>query len=165
MNAHPLERHAAVTEGDIMATTVSSARHEIQPRHQSRRIWRSVGAVFAGFLVIAVLDNGFDFILHSTGVYPPLGQTMADSLFLLALTYRTLDGILGTYVAGRLAPRRPLAHALTLGGIGVLLGSLGVLATLNGGPEFGPIWYPLALVAITVPSALIGGRLAEAHRR
>ena len=143
-----------------MATAVNEAEQVSQPR----RIGRSIGAVVAGFLVIAVLDNGIDFILHSTGIYPPLGQTMSDGLFLLALAYRTLDGILGTYVAGRLAPRRPLAHALTLGGIGIVLSSLGVLATLGGGPEFGPIWYPLALVAVTLPCALIGGRLAESHR-
>jgi hypothetical protein len=130
----------------------------------SRRIGRSILAVFAGILVIAVLDNGFDFIFHSTGVYPPVGQTMADGLFLLALAYRTADGILGTYIAGRLAPRRPMAHALTLGGIGVVLSSLGVLATLGGGPEFGPLWYPLSLVAITLPCAWIGGKLASSHR-
>ena len=136
-----------------------------RPGGQSRRIGRSIGAVFAGILAIIVLDNGFDFILHSTGVYPPLGQTMADGLFLLALAYRTVDGILGTYIAGRLAPRRPMAHALTLGGIGVLLSSLGALATLSGGPEFGPLWYPLALVAVTLPCVWIGGSLASARRR
>lgn len=135
-----------------------------RPAGQSRRIGRSIGAVFAGILAIIVLDNGFDFILHGTGVYPPFGQTMADGLFLLALAYRTVDGILGTYIAGRLAPRHPMVHALTLGGIGVVLSSLGVLATLSGGPEFGPLWYPLALVAVTLPCAWIGGRLADTRR-
>ena len=136
----------------------------MQSTGQSSRIGRSIGAVFAGFLAIVVLDNGIDLVLHSTGVYPPLGQTMADGLFLLALAYRTLDGILGTYITGRLAPRRPLAHALTLGGIGVVLSSLGALATIGGGPEFGPLWYPLALVAVVLPCAYLGGRLAERHR-
>ena len=136
-----------------MATAVNAAGH-------SRRIGRSIGAVLAGMLAIVVLDNGFDFIFHNTGIYPPAGQTMADGLFLLALAYRTIDGVLGTYITGRLAPRRPLAHALTLGGIGVVLSSLGVLATIGGGPEFGPIWYPLALVAVALPCAWVGGRLA-----
>lgn len=131
----------------------------------SGRVWRSIGAVLAGILTIVILDNGIDFILHGTGVYPPMFQTMADSLFLLALAYRTVDGVLGTYVAGRLAPRRPLAHALTLGGIGIVLSSMGVLATLAGGPELGPLWYPLSLVAVTLPCSYVGGRLAEAHRR
>ena len=131
---------------------------------QPRRIGRSIGAVFAGLLTIAVLDNLLDFILHSTGVYPPVGQTMADGLFLLALGYRTVDGILGCAIAAALAPSRPMRHALTLGGIGIVLSSLGVLATLGGGPEYGPLWYPLALVAITLPCAYVGGRLAESRR-
>jgi hypothetical protein len=130
----------------------------------SRRIGRSVLAVFAGLLTIAVLDNAIDFVFHSTGVYPPVGMTMADSLFLLAVAYRTLDGILGCYLAGRLAPRNPMRHALILGGIGIVLSSLGVLATMNGGPEFGPMWYPLVLVAITPIVAWVGGSLAEQHR-
>jgi len=141
-----------------MATTVNAAG-------RSSHIGRSIGAVFAGMLAIVVLDNGFDFILHGTGVYPPVGQTMADGLFLLALAYRTLDGLLGTYIAGRLAPRRPLAHALALGTIGVVLSSLGVLATIGAGPEFGPVWYPLSLVAIALPCAWAGGRIAETRRQ
>jgi hypothetical protein len=141
-----------------MATTYTDTR-------QPRRIGRSIAAVFAGLLTIAVLDNLIDFILHSTGVYPPVGQTMADALFLLALGYRTIDGALGCYIAAALAPSRPMRHALTLGGIGVVLSSLGLLATLGGGPEFGPLWYPLALVAISLPCAFFGGKLAESRRQ
>lgn len=141
----------------MMATTAYGAKRE-------RRIGRSIGAVLAGLLTIVVLDNAIDYVLHTTGVYPPFGQAMADSLFVLALAYRTVDGILGSYIAGRLAPRRPLAHALTLGGIGVVLSTLGALATIGAGPEFGPIWYPLALVAIALPCAWAGGSLAAAVR-
>ena len=129
------------------------------PLPQPRRIWRSIGAVFAGFLTIAVLDNFIDFILHSSGVYPALGQTMSDGLFLFALAYRTVDAIIGSYVAASLAPSHPLRHALSLGVVGILLSSLGVLATLAGGPEFGPLWYPLALVAICLPCTYVGGKL------
>ena len=132
---------------------------------QPRRIGRSIGAVFAGLVTIAVLDNLIDFILHSTGIYPPVGETMADGLFLLAVAYRTVDGILGCYIAASLAPSRPMRHALILGGIGVVLSSLGVLATIGAGPEFGPVWYPLTLVAISLPCAWVGGKLAERRRR
>src|SRR5437763_6168269 len=89
---------------------------------------------------------------------------MGGGVCLRAFAYRTGEGRLGSYIVGRLAPRRPLAHALTLGGIGVVLSSLGVLATLGGGPEFGPIWYPLVLVAIALPCAWVGGRIAETRR-
>lgn len=133
-------------------------------QRSSRRFGRGILAVFAGLMTIAVLDNAIDFALHATDVYPPFGQVMAGGLFLLALAYRAIDGTLGCYVAARLAPRRPHRHALVLGGVGVVLSSLGVVANLNGGPELGPLWYPLALVAITPVVAWIGGTLAERHR-
>jgi len=126
-----------------------------------RRIWRSVGAVLAGMLAIVLLDNGIDYVMHATGIFPPFGLAMADPLFLVALAYRTIDGILGCYVAARLAPSSPRGHALALGAIGVVLSSLGVVAAWIGGPELGPLWYPLALVAIALPCAWFGGKLAD----
>jgi hypothetical protein len=142
----------------------NTAAADTSPPRPSRRIGRSIGAVFAGLLTIAVLDNLIDFILHSTGVFPPVGQSMADGLFLLALAYRTVDAIIGSYVTASLAPNRPMRHALSLGVIGILLSSLGVLATLAGGPELGPLWYPLSLVAICLPCTWIGGKLVEARQ-
>jgi hypothetical protein len=148
--------HASVPYDDTIDTS---------PQRQPRRIGRSISAVFAGLLVIVVLDNLIDFVLHSAGVYPPVGQSMADGLFLLALAYRTVDAIIGSYVAASLAPSRPLWHALALGVIGIVLSSLGVLATLAGGPDLGPPWYPLALVAICLPCTYVGGTLAGARRQ
>jgi peptidoglycan/LPS O-acetylase OafA/YrhL len=123
----------------------------------SKRILRRVGAVVAGLLVVGILDNTIDLIMHGTGVYPPWFQPMRNSLWLLAIGYRTIDGILGGYVVARLAPDRPVVHALVLGIIGVLLSTLGVVATWSKGPEFGPKWYPLTLVVIALPCSLIGG--------
>ncbi|HEV7682182.1 MAG TPA: hypothetical protein VGO68_08680 [Pyrinomonadaceae bacterium] len=123
----------------------------------SRRIARRIGAVVAGFLVIAVLDTIIDVIMHKTGVYPPWFQPMRSSLWLLAIGYRTVDGIMGGYVTARLAPDRPVTHALALGIVGIVLSTAGVIATWSKGPEFGPKWYPLTLVAIALPCSLIGG--------
>jgi peptidoglycan/LPS O-acetylase OafA/YrhL len=122
-----------------------------------RRILRRIGAVLAGLLVVGILDNTIDLILHQTGVYPPWFQPMRTSLWLLAIGYRTVDGIIGGYVVARLAPDRPIAHALVLGIIGILLSTVGVVATWSKGPEFGPKWYPLTLVVIALPCSLIGG--------
>jgi hypothetical protein len=132
---------------------------------QPRRIGRSIGAVLAGLLTIVVLDNLIDLVLHTTGIYPPMWTAMADQLYLLAIGYRAVDGILGCYVAARLAPSHPMRHALTIGAIGVLLSTLGAAATWSSGPEFGPAWYPLTLVAITLPCAWAGGSLASARRQ
>jgi hypothetical protein len=127
-----------------------------------RRTLRSVGALFAGFVVVVVLSLGTDAVLHATGVFPPWGQPMSDALFLLATAYRTLFGILGAYVTARLAPRRPMGHALLGGAIGLVLATAGAVATWDKGPEFGPHWYPLSLIATALPGAWAGGRAYEA---
>ena len=66
----------------------TSAPTVTQPPRE-RRIGRSIVAVLSGFLAIVVLDSGIDAVVHATGIFPPFGQPMADSLFLLALAYRT----------------------------------------------------------------------------
>jgi hypothetical protein len=35
------------------------------------------------------------------------------------------------------------------------------VGTWNSGPEFGPKWYPLALVVVALPCAWLGGRLRQ----
>jgi len=46
-----------------------------------------------------------------------------------------------------------------LGVVGVVVSSAGAVATWNGGPAFGPHWYPLALIALAMPCAWLGGKL------
>jgi len=124
---------------------------------------RSVFAVLAGLIVIVVLSNGADFVLHATGVYPPFGQPMRDSLFILATAYRLVFAVAGCYLTALLAPNRPMQHALALGIIGVILAIVGTVATWNAGPEFGPKWYPILLVLTALPCAWLGGKLGSGH--
>jgi len=123
--------------------------------------WRSIGAVFAGLIVIFVLSTAVDVVLHATGVFPPWGNPMSDPLFALATAYRIVISIGGCYIAARLAPDRPMKHALALGVVGVVVSIAATIATWNRGPEFGPKWYPIALVVVAMPCAWIGGKLAE----
>jgi hypothetical protein len=127
----------------------------------TRKILRRVGAVVGGMVVIVILDTGLDIILHATGIYPPWFQPMRTSLWLLAIGYRSIDSILGCYITATIAPDRPIAHALVLGIVGVVLSSIGTIATWSKGPEFGPKWYPITLVIIALPCALIGGILRQ----
>ena len=127
-----------------------------------RRTARSIGAVLAGFVTIFAVTTATDVLLHATGVFPPWGQPMSDRLFLLATAYRIVYGVAGSYLTARLAPDRPMRHALWLGFVGVVFSIAGTVATWGRGPEFGPKWYPLALVAIAIPCAWAGGRLREA---
>lgn len=126
-----------------------------------RRVGRRVGAVLAGLVAIFVPSHATDAVLHATGVFPPMGQPMADALFALALAYRIVYSIAGCWLTARLAPDRAMRHALALGALGVVLSTAAALATWDKGAEFGPRWYPLALVASAIPCAWAGGKLVE----
>lgn len=145
--------------------TLKVSRGGMSKTHFPRRILRSIGAVLAGLLAVFVLSLGTDVVMHATGIYPPWLQPMSDSLFLLATAYRIVYGVLGSYIAARLAPDRPMQHALVLGVVGLALSIAGTVATWNAGPELGPKWYPLALVATALPCAWVGGKLREMQLR
>lgn len=108
---------------------------------------------------MVILSIGTDVAMRAIGVFPPLGQRVADAPLLLATAYRTLYGVAGSYIVARLAPDRPMQHALASGGVGLVLSIVGAVATWNGGPAYEPKWYPLALIATAMPCAWAGGRL------
>ena len=99
--------------------------------HPPRQVLRSIGAVLAGMVVGIALTLGTDELLH----------------------------IAGSYIIARLAPNRPMLHALIGGVVGFIVSIVGAVATWNSGPAFGPHWYPLALVITALPTAWAGGKL------
>lgn len=128
------------------------------PRHP----WRSTGAVLSGLVVVFALSLGTDQVLHVLAIYPPWGEPMQGAgLNLLALSYRILYGVIGGYVAARLAPRHPMRHALILGGIGFVLSTLGAITAITMA-DLGPAWYPIALALTALPCAWAGGALRRA---
>ncbi len=127
-----------------------------------RAIGRGILAVLVGVAANFVLSLGTDAILHATGVYRAWGEPMADHLWALALAYRAVYAVVGGYLAARLAPCRPMRHVAVLAGLGLILGAVGAAVTLGKGPEFGPAWYGLGIIATGVPCTWIGGLL---HRR
>lgn len=125
---------------------------------QARHPMRSAGAVLAGLVAVIALSIGTDVVLHAFDVYPPWGEPMNDpGQNLLALSYRSLYAVLGSYIAARLAPRRPMGHAIALGVVGLVLSTAGLIGTWNMG--LGPRWFPIALVVTALPCAWLGGLL------
>jgi hypothetical protein len=120
---------------------------------------KSVWAVVAGVLVIVVVTTLVDIVLHAVGVYPPMDQPITDALAVLATLYRVVISVAGAWLTARLAPRRPVKHALILGGVGTVLGLVGVVATWNMG--LGPRWYPIALAVLAIPQCWAGGKIYE----
>ena|SRR5690242_12214215 len=129
----------------------------------SRNVPRSIGAVIAGIIVGVALSIVTDVLLRMAGIFPALGVRMADSLLLLATVYRTAYSMLAAYVTARLAPSRPMFHAFVGAFIGVIVGTIGAIVTWNAGPQYGPHWYPIALIVLALPSAWAGGRIREAQ--
>jgi hypothetical protein len=138
-----------------MTSITGTLNGGIHQARAPRRTLRSIGAVVAGLLAIVVLSTAADAVLHATGVYPPFPERMADELFALATAYRIAFGIAGCWLTARLAPHGPLRHALVLGGIGTLLSIAGAAAMW----AYGPAWYSLAVIAISLPCAWAGARL------
>jgi len=123
---------------------------------------RSVVSIVAGLVVIFVLSYAVDYALESAGVLArgaalPLYGSQGLVAFILA--YRILFSVAGCYVTARLAPRRPLQHALVLGAIGVVLSTGGALVGIQ--KHLGPAWYLWGLVTAALPAAWAGGRIAE----
>jgi len=82
---------------------------------------------------------------------------------LLATSYRIVISVAGAWLTARLAPGKPMKHAMILGYVGVVLGLVGLLASWNKG--LGPRWYPVALVVLAIPQCWAGGRIYEAQSR
>ena len=123
-----------------------------------RRLLQSTGAVLLGFLAVVVLSLGTDEVLHVLEVYPPWGQPMCEpGLHLLALSYRCVYAVVGSYIAARFAPRHPMRHALILGVVGFVVSIAGAIATIPMG--LGPAWYPIVLAVTALPCAWLGGVL------
>jgi len=120
---------------------------------------RSIWAVVAGVLVTLVVTTVVDMLLHVLGVFPVMGQPLNDALSLLATSYRIVISVGAAWLTARLAPTKPMRHAIILGIIGTVLGIVGVVATWNLG--LGPRWYPIALAALAIPQCWAGGKLRE----
>lgn len=137
------------------ASPISGGGAALPSRHWGRSVW----AVVAGFLAVVLLSIATDVVLVRLGILPSLGQRLSDKLSLLATAYRTIYALLGSYLTARLAPNRPLGHALVGACIGMVIGAAGAAATWN--KDLGPHWYSLVLVLEGIPCAWIGAKIRE----
>ncbi|MEV6278954.1 hypothetical protein [Nocardia sp. NPDC051832] len=120
-------------------------------------IIKSTGAVVAGLAAASIASVATDAALKAAGVLPQDHLYVSVPLVLTVIGYRTVFNVLGAYLTAALAPRRPMKHAVILGGIGTAFSALGAVATYN--MDIGPHYYALSLVVLALPSALLGGYL------
>jgi hypothetical protein len=65
------------------------------------------------------------------------------------------------FLAARLAPHKPLKHAIALGIVGIILSVMGLIIMWDVPPR----WYSISLIVLTMPSVGIGGKLAMKSKR
>lgn len=122
-------------------------------------MWRSVMAIVVGFLFIGLLAFGADAVLRGAmpGAFDATGRMTSVSVLLLTLAYVGVFAIAGCWLAARLAPDRPMRHALILGMLGLVFNIAGSYAMWHTAPA----WYHAIAIALVMPYAWIGGRIRE----
>lgn len=122
-------------------------------------IFKSIGAVLAGFLAVFILSILTDSILEAAEVFPPQNEPekFVGWLLVVAFAYRSAYAVVGGYITARLAPNRPMRHVTVLGILGTIGGILGIIA----GWDLSAHWYPIALAVTAFPLVWWGGTLKK----
>ena len=123
-----------------------------------RSALRSIGAVLAGFAVIA-LGTVFTFTI----LVGDFGHNTSGPTELVIGTLGALaSGVAGGLVAARLAATHPLQHAAALV-VPISLDTASIVA--SAGQESDPLWFDLGGSAILLLGAVVGGYLVVKRRR
>lgn len=134
-------------------------------------VMRSIVAVLAGMIVFAFLVMA----IEAVGMMifpPPPGTDMADpeaaraamanapmgSLLVVLLAW-IVGTFAGAWTAARIARRAPVGHGLVVG----VLGLAAAIANMLMIPH--PIWFWVLGVAVFLPAAWLGARIAAAAGR
>jgi hypothetical protein len=120
---------------------------------------RSIAAVAIGFVFIGALAVGADMVLKSVlpGAFDAAGRVDEVPVLLLIMGYVGLFAVTGCYLAARLAPGRPMLHALVLGALGLVFNVAGTVAMWHTAPA----WFHVVSLLLVMPYAWAGGRLRE----
>jgi hypothetical protein len=120
---------------------------------------RSIFAVVAGFVVVFFLSFGGDEILRALlpGAFDDSGRVESTLVLLLIILYVGTFAVAGCYLTARLAPSRPMRHALILGVLGLVFNIAGTITFW----EVAPAWYHIVSLGLVLPFAWLGGALRE----
>lgn len=120
---------------------------------------RSLLAVATGFVVIAILSIGTGQLLMRLmpDAFDATGRTDRLAVLLATIAYVGGFATFGCYLAARLAPSRPMRHAIVLGLLGLAFNVMGSIAVWDTAPA----WYHGVQIALTMVWAWLGGRLRE----
>jgi len=122
---------------------------------QMKNIFKSIGVILLAFISIALLSIVTDFLLESIGMLPDPKKGLFDTwAIILVLVYRGIYTIFAGFIIAKLAPSKPILHAIILGAVGIIIT---ILATND--PSFAdkaPLWFGYTMAAITIPCLWVG---------
>ena len=137
-----------------------------------RSALRSIAAVLAGFIAASLVMMLIE-TLNGRFLHPGLAKaaegirdrealrallaTAPVSAFLVVIAGWILGGVAGGWLAARLAARAAAGHGLVLGALLLLSGVANYLMV----PP--PLWFWIASLAVLLPAAYLGARLAPAR--
>ena len=116
---------------------------------------KSAGAILAGFIFVVIISIATDLALEKTGIMKQPFDLNPVWFILFVIIYRTIYGVVGTYITASLAPNHPMRHAMVSGFIGLAISLAGAIVMR----EYGPAWYAISLVVLALPTAWLGGKL------
>jgi len=122
---------------------------------------RSAAVILVGFVVIGALSFTTDSLLRAIlpGAFDASGAVSSTAVLLLIQLYVAAFAIFGCWLTARLAPSRPMLHALILGVLGLVFNIMAVGAMW----ETAPAWYHVVSLMLVMPYAWIGGRIRVAQ--
>ena len=119
---------------------------------------RSIWAVFAGYLVLAVLVMLL--LVLALALVPAWQDQITGAYLAVNIALSILSSVCGGWVTAQLAPGHRFQHGLALG---LLAAVFGILYAMGPQPEGGmpqpPEWYRLLLACLALPSVLTGSLL------
>jgi len=122
----------------------------------NKSIIKSIGAIFAGFALGAILSVGTDFLFDKLKIMSMENfKQTPTAIISIVIIYRFVFNIFGCYLTAKLAPNKPMKHVIIIGIIGTVLGIFGSVVMWDKAIPF----YNIAIVLISLPSAWVGGKL------
>ena len=119
------------------------------------RVLRSVAVVILGYIIFA---GTAALIFKLSGQEPHAAATMGFKI--LATLYGMFFAAIGGWIAARLSSRKPLSHAIAVGGL-IAIGA--IISLLFSGTTY--TWSMWSALILMSPCAALGGKFHSRSRK